>query len=151
MLGSNLTMFDIAVELASREHRGKMTAVSRHGLLGLARPGFSGRSTVRSGIGTAASPCPRPGDPESRSGCPGTGHRLEAVVDGLRPDTSSLWSGFSDTERRRFASHARPFWDIHRHRAPQEVVSVIERLRSSGQLTVREQDASGTSRSTETA
>ena len=65
------------------------------------------------------------------------GHDWRDVVNGLRPLTSLLWKSMPAREKARFLRHARPFWDIHRHRAPEEVVSVIERLRSSGQLTIR--------------
>jgi uncharacterized NAD(P)/FAD-binding protein YdhS len=38
--------------------------------------------------------------------------------------------------RRRFLEHARPWWDVHRHRMAPQVETKIEALRRSGQLRV---------------
>src|SRR3954452_25060292 len=38
------------------------------------------------------------------------------VVDSLRPLVTALWQGLPDAEQRRFLRHARPWWDVHRHR-----------------------------------
>jgi hypothetical protein len=39
-----------------------------------------------------------------------------AAVDELRAATPELWCALGDEERRRFLSHLRPWWDVHRHR-----------------------------------
>jgi uncharacterized NAD(P)/FAD-binding protein YdhS len=138
VLGSNLTMFDVAVSLASRSHRGPITALSRHGLI----------STAHGDASSVAVPFPpgsvprglrelvrtmreRARDEEAR----GSGWR--SVIDGFRPTVSQAWRQFSDADRRRFLAHVRPFWEIHRHRAPVEVMAGVDALRASGQLTFR--------------
>src|SRR6185503_11983365 len=47
------------------------------------------------------------------------------------------WRTLSAEDRRRFVSHVRPFWEIHRHRAPAEVMAGVDALRASGRLTLR--------------
>jgi uncharacterized NAD(P)/FAD-binding protein YdhS len=59
-----------------------------------------------------------------------------ASVDGLRPYSAALWQGLSETERKRFLRHLRPWWDVHRHRIAPQVAERIEGLRESGRLEV---------------
>jgi uncharacterized NAD(P)/FAD-binding protein YdhS len=47
------------------------------------------------------------------------------VVDGVRPHTAILWQAMSVTERRRFLTRLRPFWEVHRHRM---ALSIAERF-----------------------
>jgi uncharacterized NAD(P)/FAD-binding protein YdhS len=58
------------------------------------------------------------------------------VVDGLRPYTQAIWRAMPGEARRRFLEHARPWWDVHRHRMSPQVDAKIEALRRSGQLRV---------------
>ena len=44
-----------------------------------------------------------------------------AAVDSLRPHSHALWQGLDADEQRRFLRHARPWWDVHRHRIAPEV------------------------------
>jgi uncharacterized NAD(P)/FAD-binding protein YdhS len=39
-------------------------------------------------------------------------------------------------ERRRFLEHLRPWWDVHRHRAPRSVLDHLHALESAGRLDV---------------
>ena len=59
------------------------------------------------------------------------GLEWRSVVDSLRPRTGSIWSSWPDRERRRFMRHARPYWEIHRHRMAPEVEARIVSLRRS--------------------
>jgi uncharacterized NAD(P)/FAD-binding protein YdhS len=59
-----------------------------------------------------------------------------SVVDGLRGHTIALWRGFSEAERRRFLRHARPWWDVHRHRIAPDAAARIQRLKEEGRLEV---------------
>jgi uncharacterized NAD(P)/FAD-binding protein YdhS len=73
----------------------------------------------------------------------GEARRVEAmggdwrdVVNALRPITPTLWGALDERERRRFLEHLAPFWNTHRHRAPQSVAAGIERLMEEGRLAV---------------
>jgi uncharacterized NAD(P)/FAD-binding protein YdhS len=59
-----------------------------------------------------------------------------AGVDSLRPHSIALWRGFTPAERSRFLRHARPWWDVHRHRIAPPVAARIAALRESGRLEV---------------
>ena len=62
--------------------------------------------------------------------------RWRAAVDALRPHSSAIWQAFGEAEKRRFMRHARPWWDVHRHRIATEVAQRLKDLIGSGQLEV---------------
>jgi uncharacterized NAD(P)/FAD-binding protein YdhS len=59
-----------------------------------------------------------------------------SVVDGLRPHTAKVWQALSPIERRRFLSHLRPFWEVHRHRMASAVAEKFQQMLTSGQLKI---------------
>jgi uncharacterized NAD(P)/FAD-binding protein YdhS len=59
-----------------------------------------------------------------------------SVIDGLRPHTSKIWQGLSFSDRRRFLTHLRPFWEIHRHRTAVDVANRFRDLVSQGLVKV---------------
>jgi uncharacterized NAD(P)/FAD-binding protein YdhS len=63
-------------------------------------------------------------------------HGWRAAVDSLRPHSHALWQGLDAEEQRRFLRHARPWWDVHRHRIAPEVAGVIKRLAAEGRLEI---------------
>ena len=59
-----------------------------------------------------------------------------AVIDSMRPVTSSIWSRLPMAERRRFLRHARRFWDVHRHRLAPPHAEMIDDMVAEGTLRV---------------
>ena len=45
-----------------------------------------------------------------------------------------LWQRLDAPERQRFLRHARPYWDLHRHRLPQSSAAALQELRRAGHL-----------------
>ena len=127
LLGTGLTMVDTALSLAGPGRR--LLAVSRHGLL--SRP----HTTVK----------PAPG-PEGDFATPraslrtmrrhAEAHGWREAVDSIRPITADIWRGWPAAERQRFLRHARPMWEVHRHRMAPPVAAKIAGLAASGDLTV---------------
>jgi uncharacterized NAD(P)/FAD-binding protein YdhS len=142
MLGTGLTMMDIALDLASRGVRLPLFAVSRHGLLPRAH---------RAGLAPAGPDALPPGlDGPPRSVAryarlvrlhaearAEAGGDWRDVVSALRPITPALWRGLTQGERARFLRHLRPWWDVHRHRAAPETARAIETMLAAGDLSVR--------------
>lgn len=128
--GTGLTMVDRVISLAAAGHRGAIVAASRRGLLPrvhavphappapldppLGRPVSATLAWLRREIA-------RVGD-------------WRAAVDGLRPHAQALWRAWSVAERRRFARHLRPYWDVHRHRAAPAALAAVEAARAEGRL-----------------
>lgn len=159
ILGTGLTMVDVALYLDARGHQGPIAALSRHGLL----PGSHVAPSVE-----AAAPPLLDLPPRVRLW-------LRAVraadapdswwdrIDALRPIAPALWRRLDLDERRRFLRHVRPYWDVARHRMAPSVAQAlgrltktrrleivagrivdVRRLESALELTVRRRGASGT-------
>ena len=130
LIGTGLTMVDVVLSLEAAGHRGTITAASRRGLVPRAHA---------DGGGTAdASDAPE-GDLVAlirwlRRTSAGAGWR--AAVDSLRPGTQRLWQSMGETQQRRFLRHARPWWDVHRHRIAPEVARQIRGAIEEGRLEV---------------
>jgi uncharacterized NAD(P)/FAD-binding protein YdhS len=129
LLGSGLTMVDIAIALDAAGHKGPVTALSRRGL---APRRHSGRPPA------SAAPAPAADAPLS--------HRLKRfrrradqigwheAIDELRPATQAIWRGAADAERGRFLRHLKPWWDVHRHRMAPAVADWLDQRRQDGRL-----------------
>ncbi|MCI0363817.1 MAG: FAD/NAD(P)-binding protein [Phycisphaerales bacterium] len=139
LLGTGLTMVDIAIALQSQGHQGKVTAVSRRGLLPQ-----SHRSPVKPPE-YRLSPAEVSRWPRSAVGllrrvrfeiiqAAATGEDWRAVLNALRPGTSNLWRSLDSDEQARFLRHLRPWWDTHRHRMPASQAQIIRQMRANGRL-----------------
>ena len=137
ILGTGLTMVDTALALHERGHRGRIVALSRRGLTPHAH-----RSVTPLPIEGEAAPFDRdlPRLLHWLRGLArahvGQGGDWRSVVDGLRPHTQAIWRAMSPRRRARFLEHARPWWDIHRHRMAPEVAARFGALVADGKLEI---------------
>ena len=138
VIGSGLTMVDIVLQLHRSGFDGPIVAISRRGLL------------PRSHAATQWWPAPAPTAHDLTSlarmmrhlrrhaaGAEAAGVGWRSAFDSLRPYISDLWLSLDPDAQRRFLRHARPWWDIHRHRMAPPVAQRIDDLLSRGQLDVR--------------
>ena len=138
VLGTGLTMVDVVLKLWASNFPGPVIALSRHGLL------------PHSHVLTAPWPTPAMPAPDRRSLsrllrqlrreaaiARAQGVAWQSVVDSLRPITDSLWQHLPEAEQRRFLRHARPWWEVHRHRMAPPVAQQIAGLVRQGYLQVR--------------
>lgn len=137
VIGTGLTFADVAISLRRRGHRGRIDAVSRHGLAPLPhalhpsapltlppelqRAWQQGnlRDVLR-GLREVA----RDVDDWRR------------VIDALRPDIQGFWQRLDVEQRRRFLRHLRSYWDVHRHRIAPQLHEELQAMRDSGQLQI---------------
>lgn len=131
VIGTGLTMVDVALLLEARGFGGRIVAVSRRGLL--PRPHGLGQDwdKIRERPRTKASSLVR----TVRARAEQVGWRN--AVDELRPFTQPMWANASEGERGRFLRHLRPWWDVHRHRLAPKVDARLQALIDRGQLEVR--------------
>lgn len=130
LVGTGLTMVDVAISLVDSGFGGRLVALSRRGLL------------PREHAPTAAPPplTARPrGGPTGllrsvRTDAATLGWR--GAVDRLRPHTQDLWRGAAPAEQRRFLRHLRPWWDVHRHRLAPDVAARIAGFVAEGRLEI---------------
>jgi len=136
LIGTGLTMVDVAIALESRGARTRMRAVSRSGLLP--------RAHLRAR--TRRDPLPATLDPtrslpdlvdailaQSAAGA----SDWQWLVDDLRPRTQALWKQLSTEERAEFLATRHRAWCVRRHRMPPQVAAMLAALIESGRLAVQ--------------
>lgn len=130
IIGTGLTMVDVALTLDAHGYHGKIVALSRRGLL--PRPHGPGADWKKI-------------DERPDTNASALLHRTRAraaeigwrnAVDELRPFTQPMWGNASDDQRARFLRHLRPWWDVHRHRLAPEVYARLQAIIDRGQLSV---------------
>ena len=131
LVGTGLTMIDAVLSLSAAGHQGRIVALSRRGQIPKAHADFEAAPVE-------ASEVPK-GDVlamwrwlRRRSGEFG----WRAAVDSLRPHSHALWQSLSDQEQRRFLRHARPWWDVHRHRIAPDVARQVHDLVAQERLEI---------------
>jgi uncharacterized NAD(P)/FAD-binding protein YdhS len=130
-IGTGLTMVDLALSLDAAGHRGRLVAVSRRGLIPRAHADFDPAPVERAQLPL--------GDLRAltrwlrrRGGDVG----WRAAVDSLRPHSHALWQSLDAVQQVRFMRHARPWWDVHRHRIAPQVAQLLARMIGDGRLEV---------------
>lgn len=141
VLGTGLTMIDVALDLVGRGHRGRVIAISRRGLLpqphsSVAHPpaGFVDPSELAAPL-RAATLVRAVRTAMRRAKAAGVDWR--SVVAELRPLTTTLWQRLPADAQVRFLRHAGPYWETHRHRVAPAIHDVMLGLLATGQLEVQ--------------
>lgn len=137
VIGTGLSMVDVAMHLHKKGHRGKISAISTRAMLptvhelGHTYPAFNDEvigavritdllKTVRRHIAAAQA----------------DGSNWRAVIDALRPVTQQIWLDLPTAEKRYFKQHLSRYWNVARHRMPPAAADVIAAMRNSGNLDI---------------
>ncbi|MCR3750107.1 FAD/NAD(P)-binding protein [Lentzea californiensis] len=133
VLGTGLSMMDLAVSITRKSPDSVVHAVSRHGLLPRPhRPGPPGP--------------PSAPEPPQRIGSLGDllgfarrcvaadPDRWRDFVDRLRPHAPRLWQQLDVADRQRFLDRVDRYWDVHRHRAAPATHRRVHALLGAGRL-----------------
>lgn len=137
IVGTGLSMVDVATSLASHGFAGPVIAFSRHGLLphthATAAPWTLSLSASAESepLSWLLRKVRREVEAAALAGLP-----WQSVVDALRPITTALWRGMDAERQERFIRHLRAWWDVHRHRMAPPVAGTIEGLIRDGRLRV---------------
>jgi len=139
VLGTGLTMLDVAVALTDAHPRTAIHAISRHGLLPREHHWPRAEADVSAGPATRRAPGALRltalirGIRASAAAYPGD---WQDVVDALRPQIPWLWEQLPEPDKRLFLRHVSRYWEVHRHRVPPQTARRIATLTSAGRLTV---------------
>jgi uncharacterized NAD(P)/FAD-binding protein YdhS len=141
LIGTGLTMTDMAVALTARRPTVRLIALSRHGLLPASQATQSRvvLDTKLDLAATLAAPSLRAlvaGAREIARIAQQRGGDWREAVTRVREVVPVLWNRFNPAQRAQFLRHARVYWDVHRHRMPPVVADRIRELTGSGQLQV---------------
>ncbi len=135
IVGTGLTMVDVALSLQGRGHTGALHAISRRGLVPQAHDVEAGAPET---LPLAVQQALAAGDLNAvlrgvrravRQGAPWRG-----LIDALRPHLQPLWRRLDTQRRASFLRHLRPYWEAARHRVAPAAAGVIADLRTRGQL-----------------
>ena len=131
LVGTGLTMVDLVLSLDSAGHQGRIVALSRRGQVPRSHADFEPAPVEADEVpvGNVRSLWRWLRERSARVG-------WRAAVDSLRPHSHSLWQSLDGEQQRRFLRHARPWWDVHRHRIAPEVAQTVHRLVSEGRLEI---------------
>src|SRR6201994_4216595 len=135
IVGSGLSMVDVALSLGEQERGPKVRAVSRHGLVPRRhRPGLTNvrRFHVPTETGTIEPMLAAFFAQVSRVCQQGDDWR--DVIDSMRPATPQLWKALKLEEKERFLAEYQRFWDVHRFRMAPEVADRYDALVAAGRL-----------------
>jgi uncharacterized NAD(P)/FAD-binding protein YdhS len=131
LIGTGLTMVDLVLSLDAAGHRGRIVAVSRRGQIPRGHADFE--------------PAPVDADQLPSGSLRGMWRWLRrrsaevgwrAAVDSLRPHSHPLWQSLDEEQQRRFLRHARPWWDVHRHRIAPQVADTVAGMIADGRLQI---------------
>ncbi|MBS1862521.1 MAG: FAD/NAD(P)-binding protein [Actinobacteria bacterium] len=137
IVGTGLTMVDVALSLATARPRMNLHAISRHG--------FVPRSHRREL--TAIEPFPIPTDEGTIDQVAAAffdriavvsqeGGDWRDVVDSARPLIPAVWQSLEPAEKRRFLARFQRLWEIHRFRVAPDGAERLAALRRAGRLRV---------------
>lgn len=149
LVGTGLTAADVLATLSRRGHSGPIKAISRRGLLPqpqgaapdvaalmqrLARP--MPRFIERHGAGLSLRAAVRALRQDMATAV-AEGRDLKAPFDEARDAAGWLWPNFTETEKRRFLRHLKPWYDVNRYRMVPQTGDTVAAMVDSGQLEFR--------------
>jgi uncharacterized NAD(P)/FAD-binding protein YdhS len=138
LIGSGLTMMDVALELAHRGLSGVQHAISRRGLMPqvhrqlASMPVNQPPQALLQGKASARRYLRLTREFIAERAAQGADWR--DTIGALRGITPALWQALDLTERRRFLRHVQAYWDIHRHRTAPASGAELHRLLAAGAL-----------------
>jgi uncharacterized NAD(P)/FAD-binding protein YdhS len=135
LIGTGLTGVDVVLRLRELGHRGRIIALSRHGI-------FPNRHDDYISLSSSAIPLDTPATCVAylralRAAIRG-GAEWRAAIDSLRETTNELWLRLSIKEKKRFRRHLQRRWEVLRHRRAPPIADVIDSELRNGTLEIRE-------------
>ena len=135
LIGTGLTAVDVILRLRETGHRGRITAISRHGVFPNRHAQYAPltHSVITGKPPARARALLRTVHDAIRAGQP-----WRAVIDSLRARTNELWLALPSKEQRRFRRHLQRRWDVVRHRMAPPIADAIDRELREGTVVIRQ-------------
>jgi uncharacterized NAD(P)/FAD-binding protein YdhS/CheY-like chemotaxis protein len=135
VVGSGLTAVDVVLGLRRRGYRGKLVLVSRNGRFPLPHAAAHGAPPALDFAELARGPkeafrLVRRTVRELAA----HDHEWHGAIDGVRPHATKVWQAWSTEQRAYFLRRLRPYWEIHRHRVPPNLLALLDAERAAGTL-----------------
>lgn len=134
IIGTGLTGVDVVLRLRELGHKGKIIAVSLHGV-------FPNRHADYRPLNFSAVPLYTPATAlaylRAMRAAMDAGAEWRAAVDSLRDTTNELWLRLPLYEKERFRRHLQRRWDVVRHRMAPPIAELIEAEFENNSLEIR--------------
>jgi uncharacterized NAD(P)/FAD-binding protein YdhS len=135
LIGTGLTGVDVVLRLRELGHRGRIIALSRHGI-------FPNRHDDYTPLSSSAIPSDTPATCvaylRALRAAIREGREWRAAIDSLRETTNELWLRLSMEEKKRFGRHLQRRWEVVRHRMAPPIADLIESELRNGTLEIRQ-------------
>jgi uncharacterized NAD(P)/FAD-binding protein YdhS len=137
IVGTGLSMVDVALHSHKAGRTGKIYAISTRGLLpavhklGFTYPSFLDELRPMKRVTDMLKAVRRHIQRAHESGSDWRG-----VIDSMRPGTQDLWLSLSRAEKQYFRQHLSRYWNVARHRMPPEAAAILDEMRAAGQLEI---------------
>jgi uncharacterized NAD(P)/FAD-binding protein YdhS len=140
IVGTGLTMVDLAIAITAADPDVVVHAVSRHGLLPRTHPGVRpqperpawlpvvSRTTEQVRLTKLVR--------QVRTAVAANPADWHDVLCALRPHVPGLWRQLPVADKRAFLRHVARYWEIHRHLVPPPTASRVAALRLAGRLVI---------------
>lgn len=134
IVGSGASGIDAVLELLDAGHQGRITLLSRRGLLpqpeATAQPCVDHSfHTMPTGLRKIVRLVRRQAEQAHKEGM-----AWQTVIDALLPYADPIWASSTLRERRQFLRHLRPYWMTFRHRADPAVLHRLRQVELDGRL-----------------
>lgn len=135
LIGTGLTAVDVILRLRETGHRGRITAISRHGVFPKRHANYYPltKCVIGGEAPTKTVTLLRAVHRAIRCGLP-----WRAVIDSLRERTNEFWLALPPKEQKRFRRHLQRRWEVVRHRMAPPIAHVIDAELSAGTLVIRQ-------------
>jgi uncharacterized NAD(P)/FAD-binding protein YdhS len=134
LIGTGLTGVDVVLRLRELGHRGRIIAVSRHGIFPDRHDDYTPlcSSAIRSDSPATCVAYLRALRAALRAGA-----EWRAAIDSLRETTNKLWLRLPIEEKNRFHRHLQRRWEVVRHRMAPPIADLLESELRNGTLVIR--------------
>jgi uncharacterized NAD(P)/FAD-binding protein YdhS len=140
IVGTGLTMLDLAIAITAADPDVTVHAVSRHGLLPRTHPGTRPQPDRPGWLpdGSEATEQLRLSEliRQIRAAIAPGRANWHDVVCSLRPYVPGLWRRMPVEDQRAFLRHVARYWEIHRHLVPPPTAARVAALRLAGRLVI---------------
>lgn len=137
IVGTGLSMIDVALHLHTTGHTGKISAISTRGMLpavhklGYTYPSFYDDIKGMTRITDILKAVRRHAKKAEADGS-----NWRAVIDSLRPATQQMWLDLPLAEKKYFMQHLSRYWNVARHRMPAEAAEVLDEMQKNQTLEI---------------
>lgn len=134
IVGLGLSMIDAVLTLHQQNHRGKIYAISRHGMLPQPHadshvPYNMESGHIKADLRTLTKLFRQKSLHHAQQG-----GDWRAIINALRSHVPMIWENASVTDKKRFIRHVLPYWNVHRHRVHNRLTAILNEFVMRGQL-----------------